>query len=747
MKYVKRFISCFMIVTLLFGVMSMNGSLLTVAKTQASGRLEMERNIGLALNDTYVLHLNTKKKVKWSSSDKKIVTVTQKGKITAKSYGEAIIIAKVSKKEYKCKVTVYEPCFVNKKQVYIKPQKVMQEGDTFQTRVIWFTPKSYSSNRPSIASVSKKGVIKAKKSGVATITVKDKLKRELCMKVVVQKKGTKKIAPTAIQKKRMKNPEYVSYNTLVKNNHYDTSIITDALVKNTKLSSIDNKHLPYFNGIIMENRACINNGRIYFDMSDAYSGGMTADYVVEDEIEFQAVNGMNCIRLMYSLSYLSKGADVEQVNMTELQVLDEIVSWCMKYNVSLMLSYSEIPGHDVDNAENIGVNANWMSDDKTVESMKRYIALIAQRYKDLPNSVIMYELEAEPAMTVLEDGTPDVAAYCKVNNMFADAIWEYKKDAVCIVEDIWVDFFPEECAKHGINIASHSDGRPETVGEYGVVGINTAEGEVYDPVVPVYLPGIISEETGKMTFVAEDGFEKQDIYVGAQDGIKENLHQKSLVEIYADEKKLDIQESTDTYVKAVIPKGAQKITIAPGVFDNVRVDAVRFGNLVIPAINHYQNNRQDLKQPIITIYKDGTYKDNMYDDLADWYYDVWLKEPYELCQKYGVSFIRTEVSTFIDSSSNFSDYEKNYDLGLNPKNRQTEMAILKSKLVACKKHGIGWNAICTNNVLGPATQIDAGSIAVNYKRPRVSDSGMVQWKKTGLWYISETLKVLKNISK
>ncbi len=48
---------------------------------------------------------NTKKKVKWSSSNKKIVKV-KKGKLIPVSVGTATITAKVSGKKYKCKVTV-----------------------------------------------------------------------------------------------------------------------------------------------------------------------------------------------------------------------------------------------------------------------------------------------------------------------------------------------------------------------------------------------------------------------------------------------------------------------------------------------------------------------------------------------------------------------------------------------------------------------------------------------------------------
>ena len=47
-----------------------------------------------------------KKKVKWKSSNKKIVSVTQKGKVTAKKKGKATITAACGKKKYKCKIVV-----------------------------------------------------------------------------------------------------------------------------------------------------------------------------------------------------------------------------------------------------------------------------------------------------------------------------------------------------------------------------------------------------------------------------------------------------------------------------------------------------------------------------------------------------------------------------------------------------------------------------------------------------------------
>lgn len=51
----------------------------------------------------------TKAKVTWSTSDKKVATVSTSGKVTGKKEGKAIITATVNKKKYNCTVTVKKP--------------------------------------------------------------------------------------------------------------------------------------------------------------------------------------------------------------------------------------------------------------------------------------------------------------------------------------------------------------------------------------------------------------------------------------------------------------------------------------------------------------------------------------------------------------------------------------------------------------------------------------------------------------
>lgn len=104
-----------------------------------------------------------KKKVKWSSSNKKIVTINSKGKVTAKKTGKATIYAKVGKKRYSRKVTVVNPKLsASKAMIYVGAKKTLKLNKAYGT-VKW------TSSKPSVASVTAKGVVTGQTAGSATI--------------------------------------------------------------------------------------------------------------------------------------------------------------------------------------------------------------------------------------------------------------------------------------------------------------------------------------------------------------------------------------------------------------------------------------------------------------------------------------------------------------------------------------------------------------------------------------------------
>lgn len=66
-----------------------------------------KKNITIKNGKTLKLKLkNCDKKIKWSSDDINIATVSREGKVRAKGLGNTVIKAKAGKKTYKCKLTV-----------------------------------------------------------------------------------------------------------------------------------------------------------------------------------------------------------------------------------------------------------------------------------------------------------------------------------------------------------------------------------------------------------------------------------------------------------------------------------------------------------------------------------------------------------------------------------------------------------------------------------------------------------------
>lgn len=95
------------IITLLIIAVSVGGA---AELSQAKVKLN-KKTVKLEEGKTVTLKVSgIKKKVKWSTSNKKVVTVKSngkyKGKVTAKKEGKATITAKVGSKKYKCKLTV-----------------------------------------------------------------------------------------------------------------------------------------------------------------------------------------------------------------------------------------------------------------------------------------------------------------------------------------------------------------------------------------------------------------------------------------------------------------------------------------------------------------------------------------------------------------------------------------------------------------------------------------------------------------
>ena len=114
MKKVKQIFAMVLAVMMLVSIVPMD--------TQAAGKFKMNKssttiyvgksttlsvvrtNTVRTSDNSTIKVTETKKKVKWYSSNKNIAKVSSKGKVTGRKAGKVVITAKVSGKKYTCKV-------------------------------------------------------------------------------------------------------------------------------------------------------------------------------------------------------------------------------------------------------------------------------------------------------------------------------------------------------------------------------------------------------------------------------------------------------------------------------------------------------------------------------------------------------------------------------------------------------------------------------------------------------------------
>ena len=114
-------------------------------------------------------------KAVWSSSKKRVAKVNRKGKVTAMKAGKAIITAKVGSQEFQCRVTVEAPELSSKSlQLSVGESSVLKLRGTRQK-------VQFSSSNQSVASVTARGRVTARKSGSARITAKAGGKKYTCL--------------------------------------------------------------------------------------------------------------------------------------------------------------------------------------------------------------------------------------------------------------------------------------------------------------------------------------------------------------------------------------------------------------------------------------------------------------------------------------------------------------------------------------------------------------------------------------
>lgn len=205
MKNFKKILILFVVALSIAFVLPDIASGVPISNVEAAAAKISKSKATLIKGQTLKLEIkNNSKKIKWSTTNKKIATVTSKGKVTAKKAGTVTIIAKIGKKQYKCKIKVETPKISNSSLTLIKgsSQTITMTGNT--QKIKW------STSNKSIATVSSKGKVTAKNAGTATITATIGTKKYKC-KVTVKSQSSQSDLKKLIKYESYKpsNSDYV----------------------------------------------------------------------------------------------------------------------------------------------------------------------------------------------------------------------------------------------------------------------------------------------------------------------------------------------------------------------------------------------------------------------------------------------------------------------------------------------------------------------------------------------------------
>ena len=127
----KIFISIFLMTSILI---LLNVSFSSAARINAK-KIELEKGLSRLMR---VDRIKNTQKVKWSSKNKKIATVSKIGRVKGKKKGSTEVIAKVNGKKYICTVKVV-PKMTDRQRVekFIKQQEIIKRVNLDKYKLVW----------------------------------------------------------------------------------------------------------------------------------------------------------------------------------------------------------------------------------------------------------------------------------------------------------------------------------------------------------------------------------------------------------------------------------------------------------------------------------------------------------------------------------------------------------------------------------------------------------------------------------
>ena len=206
-----------------------------------------------------------------------------------------------------------------------------------------------------------------------------------------------------------------------------------------------------------------------------YSGGSDTDTRFNEE-DFKMISdwGFNFVRIPMDYRILISGKNWSKINETVMKRIDRAVEYGIKYDIHVCLNFHRAPGYTVATPPE---TSNLWTQSEPQEAFARVWGYFAERYKNIPNEYLSFNLVNEP---------PDIdeAVYASVVGKTAAAIRAQDPDRLIIADGLNWGRKPSKMIKE-LGIAQASRGyEPFSLTHYKAEWVE-GSGDIPPPSWPV----------------------------------------------------------------------------------------------------------------------------------------------------------------------------------------------------------------------------------------------------------------------
>ena len=163
------------------------------------------------------------------------------------------------------------------------------------------------------------------------------------------------------------------------------TILQDTIELAKKMPTVSPQELPKWHGYAMA----------LWDNPSHYNWR----YLSENTIKQLSDIGFNFLRMVYHFDELFKEENgTYVVNRTTFENLDDIITWCAKYDMHITVQLHQIPGYGTNGPKEKEIILDILDNPKHYEQALQIYDYMASRYTNVPSNLLSFTLLSEPSL-------------------------------------------------------------------------------------------------------------------------------------------------------------------------------------------------------------------------------------------------------------------------------------------------------------------------------------------------------------